>query len=136
MPSKKVYFSNKNGYQLSAKLDVPLDQHPIAYALFAHVFTGNKNLIASKHISRALTLNGIAVLRFDFTGLGESEGNFADTNFSSNVDDLLAACQFLSENYEAPEIIIGHSLGGAASIYAGVIGLFYVGRGDGLYRGI
>ena len=118
MPSKKVNFTNKNGYRLSAKLDMPLDQHPVAYALFAHVFTGNKNLIASKHISRALTLNGIAVLRFDFTGLGDSEGEFADTNFSSNVDDLIAACEFLTEHYESPEIIVGHSLGGAASIFA------------------
>jgi putative redox protein len=118
MPSTKVQFTNKNGYRLSAKIDFPLDQKPEAYALFAHVFTGHKNLIASKHISRALTLNGIAVLRFDFTGLGESEGDFADTNFTSNVEDLLAACKFLTVNYVSPSIIIGHSLGGAASIYA------------------
>ena len=118
MPSKKVAFVNKNGYNLSAKLEFPLTKKPDAYAVFAHVFTGNKNLIASKHIGRALTLNGIAVLRFDFTGLGESEGNFADTNFTSNVDDLIAACDYLSEHYEAPKIIVGHSLGGAASIFA------------------
>ena len=119
MPSKKVKFSNANGYQLSAKLDIPMIPKPIAYAIFAHVFTGNKNLIASKHISRALNLEGFAVLRFDFTGLGESEGDFADTNFTSNVDDLLAAAEFLEENYEAPSLIVGHSLGGAASIIAG-----------------
>jgi putative redox protein len=92
---------------------------PGAYAIFAHVFTGNKNLIAAKHISRALNMEGIAVLRFDFTGLGESEGDFADTNFTSNVDDLMAAADFLTENYESPSLIVGHSLGGAASLFAG-----------------
>jgi len=118
MPSKKVFFTNDNGYQLSARLEMPLSKKPDAYAVFAHVFTGSKNLSATRHISRSLTLHGLAVLRFDFTGLGDSEGDFADTNFSSNVEDLLAACQFLEENYEAPKIIIGHSLGGAASIFA------------------
>lgn len=118
MPSKKVEFVNVNGYKLSARLEIPLTKKPDAYAVFAHVFTGSKNLSATRHISRALTLNGIAVLRFDFTGLGDSEGDFSDTNFSSNVDDLLAASDFLAENYEAPKIIIGHSLGGAASIFA------------------
>jgi len=118
MPSKKVYFTNKNGYKLSAKLELPLTPKPDAYAVFAHVFTGSKNLSATRHISRALTLNGIAVLRFDFTGLGDSEGDFSNTNFTSNVEDLLAACDFLSEHYIAPSIIIGHSLGGAASIFA------------------
>jgi len=119
MPSKKVTFTNANGYNLSAKLEVPMMPKPIGYAIFAHVFTGNKNLIASKHISRALNMEGFAVLRFDFTGLGESEGDFADTNFTSNVEDLLAAAEFLKENYEAPSLIVGHSLGGAASIFAG-----------------
>jgi len=118
MPSKKVFFTNANGYELSARLELPLTAHPEAYAVFAHVFTGSKSLSATRHISRALTLNGIAVLRFDFTGLGDSEGDFADTNFTSNVEDLLAACKFLADNYEAPKIIIGHSLGGAASIFA------------------
>ncbi|MEE9438467.1 MAG: alpha/beta fold hydrolase [Saprospiraceae bacterium] len=118
MPSKKVEFININGYKLSARLEMPLTKKPSAYAVFAHVFTGSKNLSASRHISRALTLNGFAVLRFDFTGLGQSEGEFSDTNFSSNVEDLIAACQFLTDHYEAPKIIIGHSLGGAASIFA------------------
>ena len=118
MRSQKVNFINSNGYSLSAKLELPADQHPHSYALFAHVFTGNKNLTATRHISRALTLDGIAVLRFDFTGLGESEGDFADTNFSSNVEDLMAAAKFLEENYAAPKIMIGHSLGGAAAIFA------------------
>lgn len=118
MRSKKVQFTNANGYNLSARLEFPPDTHPYAFAIFAHVFTGNKNLTATRHISRALTQNGIGVLRFDFTGLGESEGDFADTNFTSNVDDLLAAAKYLEDNYEAPKILIGHSLGGAAVIFA------------------
>ena len=118
MRSKKVTFLNENGYTLAAKLELPANSFPHNYAIFAHVFTGNKNLSAVRHISRALTLNGIAVLRFDFTGLGESEGDFADTNFTSNVEDLLAAAKFLEDNYKAPTIIVGHSLGGAASIFA------------------
>jgi len=118
MPSKKVEFVNTNGYKLSARLEMPLTKKPDAYAVFAHVFTGSKNLSATRHISRALTLNGIAVLRFDFTGLGDSEGDFSDTNFTSNVEDLLAASKYLEDNYEAPKIMIGHSLGGAASVFA------------------
>ncbi len=118
MPSLKVDFVNNNGYHLRAKLDLPLSIRPLAYVVFAHAFTGSKNLSASRHISRALTVNGFAVLRFDFTGLGDSEGDFSETNFTSNVEDILAACRFLDEQYEAPKIIIGHSLGGAASIFA------------------
>ena len=118
MAYKKVKFPNQFGQLLSGKIDFPLTRKPDAYAIFAHVFTGNKNLIAAKHISRALTLNGIAVLRFDFTGLGESEGDFADTNFSSNVEDIMAAANYLKENYESPRIIVGQSLGGAASVFA------------------
>jgi len=99
MPTQKVDFINNVGYKLSAKLELPMMIKPVAYAIFAHVFTGHKNLIAAKHISRALNTEGIAVLRFDFTGLGESEGEFADTNFTSNVDDLMAAADFLEEHY-------------------------------------
>ncbi len=115
---KKVAFKNKEGGLLSARLELPTSQRPVSYAVFAHCFTCNKNLAAIRNISRALIQKGIAVLRFDFTGLGESEGDFADTNFSSNVDDLIAAANFLVEEYEAPELIIGHSLGGAAVIFA------------------
>lgn len=118
MQSKKVQFTNQNGYKLSAKLEIPADGDIHAYAILAHVFTGNKNLIATRYIARCLTQNSIAVLRFDFTGLGESEGDFADTNFTSNVEDILAAAQFLEENYEAPQLLIGHSLGGAAVVFA------------------
>lgn len=118
MNSKKVQFQNAKGETLAARLELPVNQHPHTYALFAHCFTCGKNLTVLRNISRALNINGIAVLRFDFTGLGESEGDFADTNFSSNVEDLLVAARFLEENYQAPGILIGHSLGGAAVICA------------------
>lgn len=118
MPSHKIYFKNTTAEQLAARLELPVNQKPIAYALFAHCFTCNKNLTAVRNISRSLNLNGIAVLRFDFTGLGESEGDFADTNFSSNVQDLVSAAKFLEENYQAPSLLVGHSLGGAAVIAA------------------
>ncbi|MEM0994739.1 MAG: alpha/beta fold hydrolase [Bacteroidota bacterium] len=118
MASTKIQFPNALGELLSAKLDVPVNQHPHTFAVFAHCFTCNKNLSAVRNISRALNQAGIAVLRFDFTGLGESEGEFADTNFTSNVEDLIAACTFLAEQYQAPELIVGHSLGGAAVICA------------------
>ncbi|NNE26273.1 MAG: OsmC family protein [Saprospiraceae bacterium] len=114
----KVQFPNGRGQMLSGKLDLPLNKYIDGYAIFAHVFTGHKNLIASKYISRALTMQNIAVLRFDFTGLGESTGDFSDTNFSTNIEDIIAAADFLAKNYQAPEIIVGQSLGGAASIFA------------------
>ena len=110
----KVQFSNSEDFQLSAYLELPLNQHPQAYALFAHCFTCSKNSRAARSISQFLTKKGIAVLRFDFTGLGNSEGDFSDTNFSSNIQDLVAASQFLEQKYQAPSILIGHSLGGAA----------------------
>lgn len=118
MPFKKITFENKNGEKLVARLDMPVDGEILACALFAHCFTCSKNLKAVGHISNALTDRGIAVMRFDFTGLGESGGEFENTNFSSNVDDLLAAAQFLSDQYMGPEILIGHSLGGAAVLQA------------------
>lgn len=103
---------------MAARLELPINRHPYAYAIFAHCFTCSKNLNAVQHISRALTQHGIAVLRFDFTGLGDSEGEFANTNFSSNVEDLLSAAAFLEEQYEAPKLLVGHSLGGAAVLLA------------------
>ena len=99
-------------------MDLPGDSRPEVFALFAHCFTCTKNLKSINYISRALTDEGIAVLRFDFTGLGESEGDFADTNFSTNIADLTAAASFLKTEYEAPQILIGHSLGGAAMLQA------------------
>ena len=116
--SQKITFPNQAGHQLAARLEMPADNDPYAFAIFAHCFTCSKNLNAVMHISRALTQTGVAVLRFDFTGLGESDGDFADTNFSTNIQDLEAAAQFLEENYQAPQLLIGHSLGGAAVLIA------------------
>jgi putative redox protein len=118
VPTRKITFANKAGHQIAARLDLPLEALPGAYALFAHCFTCSKNLAAIGHISHALTSAGMGVLRFDFTGLGESEGDFADTNFSSNVDDLVAAAEFLAREYTAPQLLVGHSLGGAAVLHA------------------
>jgi len=118
MSSKKLYFEGKEKNKLSALLDFPADGDPVAFALFAHCFTCTKNLKSIDYISRALTREQLAVLRFDFTGLGESEGEFADTNFSSNIDDLIAAANFLESAHEAPKILIGHSLGGSAVLQA------------------
>ncbi len=118
MTLKKLYFKGSGGNQLSALLDLPADGRPEAFALFAHCFTCTKNLKSINYISRALTRERVAVLRFDFTGLGESEGDFADTNFSTNISDLVAAADFLESEYEAPKILIGHSLGGAAVLQA------------------
>ena len=118
MKLQKLYFKNRDGLDLSAQLDLPSDGKPVAYALFAHCFTCSKNLKAISYISRSLVAEGIAILRFDFTGLGESEGDFSDTNFSSNKDDLISAAEFLGKEYEPPKILIGHSLGGAAVLLA------------------
>jgi len=118
MGLQKVTFKNPEGQTLVGRLELPADKYPHNFAVFAHCFTCNKNLLAAKNIGKALTSNGFGVLRFDFTGLGESEGDFADTNFSGNVEDLVAASKFLEEQYQAPTLIIGHSLGGAAAIFA------------------
>lgn len=118
MNLQKITFQNKEGQDLEGRLELPINQHPHNFAIFAHCFTCNKNLLAVKNISRALTLKGFGVLRFDFTGLGESDGDFEDTNFSGNVNDLVAASDYLNENHTAPTLLIGHSLGGAAVIFA------------------
>lgn len=118
MKTSKITFTNHEGQNLTARLELPADRKPGAFALFAHCFTCNKNLSAVRNISRALTSTGFGVLRFDFTGLGESEGDFADTNFSSNIQDLRAAASFLEKEFMAPSLLIGHSLGGAAVLYA------------------
>jgi uncharacterized OsmC-like protein/alpha/beta superfamily hydrolase len=118
MNLQKITFRNKEGKTLAGRLEMPADRHPHNFAIFAHCFTCNKNLLAVKNISRALTANGFAVLRFDFTGLGESEGDFEDTNFSGNVSDLVAAASFLEETYKTPTLLVGHSLGGAAALFA------------------
>ena len=103
---------------LAGYLDVPESQSPRAYALFAHCFTCGKNLKPIKNIDTALAANGIAALRFDFTGIGESEGDFSETNFSTNIEDLVAAADFLTEHYAPPKLLIGHSMGGAAVLQA------------------
>lgn len=117
MPSERVEFTGSRGDVLAARLDLPQGK-PRAYALFAHCFTCSKDIFAASRIARALSDRGIAVLRFDFTGLGSSKGEFANTNFSSNVEDLVRAADFLREHREAPAILIGHSLGGAAVLAA------------------
>ena len=111
--SEKLTFPGSSGEALAARLDTPAGS-PRAYALFAHCFTCSKDIFAATRISEALVERGFAVMRFDFTGLGASEGEFANTNFSSNVEDLKRAADYLRENHSAPELIIGHSLGGAA----------------------
>lgn len=118
MRSSKVRFAGATGQTLVGVMDLPDEGVPVAYAIFAHCFTCSKNIRATAHISRALTAENIGVLRFDFTGLGESEGNFSDTNFSTNLADLSSAAQFLEREYEAPSLLIGHSLGGTAAIVA------------------
>ena len=118
MQQLRIEFPNTQGEQLSAALTLPSQPEPRGYVLFAHCFTCGKNIAAASRISRALTAHGFAVMRFDFTGLGNSEGDFANTNFSSNVEDLLAAADFLRASYRAPALMIGHSLGGAAVLAA------------------
>lgn len=117
MAREKITFSGKNGQKLAGLLELP-DGDPVACAMFAHCFTCSKNIAAASRISRALTRQGIAVLRFDFTGIGNSDGDFANTNFSSNVEDLLAAGEFMAETIQSPSMLIGHSLGGAAVLVA------------------
>ncbi|MCW5745629.1 MAG: OsmC family protein [Alphaproteobacteria bacterium] len=117
MPAQRFDFPNGRGDQLAALLDLP-DGPPRAYALFAHCFTCGKDVLAAARIARGLTQQGIAVLRFDFTGLGASDGEFANTNFSSNIADLLAAAEHLRATHAAPQLLIGHSLGGAAVLAA------------------
>ncbi len=117
MDSKKIRFSGSTGEMLTARLDFP-DGEPAAWALFAHCFTCSKDLKAVVRLSHAMNGAGLAVMRFDFTGLGESEGDFADTSFVSNVEDLIAAARYLEAEYAAPKILVGHSLGGAAVLQA------------------
>jgi uncharacterized OsmC-like protein/alpha/beta superfamily hydrolase len=118
MSSERLSFPGAAGQTLRGRLELPLDGKPIAYALFAHCFTCSGDLKAAVTISRALCREGIAVLRFDFTGLDEGGGEMADDPGAAGVDDLVAAADFLGERYEAPKILVGHSLGGAAVLRA------------------
>jgi putative redox protein len=117
MPTERFQFPGSEGQQLAAALELP-EGRTLAYALFAHCFTCGKDVLAAKRIAVALAAKGIAVLRFDFTGLGSSEGDFANSTFSSNVADLVRAADYLRETRKAPAILIGHSLGGAAVLAA------------------
>ena len=118
MLKKELNIVNRNGETLAAHLNIPLNGEINNVAVFAHCFTCSSSLAVVKNISNELTSNGISVLNFDFTGLGRSEGEFSDTNFSNNISDIEDVNNFLIENYVAPTIMIGHSLGGAAAIIA------------------
>lgn len=120
MQAKRVTFLNQGGEKLVGRLDLPVDKKPVNFAIFAHCFTCGKDLKAAKNITLALAQKGFGILRFDFTGLGQSEGDFEDTNFTSNVNDISAAADFLTKNYKAPVLLIGHSLGGTAVVLSGV----------------
>lgn len=117
MPTERITFPGHDGGELAARLDLP-DGPVLATALFAHCFTCSKDIPAARRIAGRLASMGIAVLRFDFTGLGHSEGEFSNTSFTSNVEDLIAACQYLDARKMAPSMLIGHSLGGAAVLKA------------------
>jgi alpha/beta superfamily hydrolase len=116
MLTERVEFQGPHG-KLSAKLDLP-DGMPRAYGVFAHCFTCSKDVLAANRISQGLAAHGVAMLRFDFAGLGASAGDFGDTNFSSNVEDLVAAAGFLREKFAAPRLLVGHSMGGTAVLAA------------------
>ncbi|HET6528100.1 MAG TPA: alpha/beta fold hydrolase, partial [Balneolaceae bacterium] len=118
MNSKKIKFPGSQNGELSARIDEPDEGASKGTVLFAHCFTCGKNLRSINHICRALTEHGMGVFRFDFTGLGESEGDFSETDFSSNVEDLVAAASYMKDEWRAPDLLIGHSLGGAAVLQA------------------
>ena len=114
MPTReRITFENKLGVELAAALELP-DRPTNTFALFAHCFTCGKDIAAASRVARTLAANNIGVLRFDFTGLGSSDGDFSNTNFSSNIEDLLSAAQYLREHHAAPQLLVGHSLGGTA----------------------
>ena len=117
--SERITFEGAQGVELAARLDRPKGGPVRAFALFAHCFTCSKDVFAASRISKSLAEQGVATLRFDFTGLGHSEGEFANTNFTSNVEDLVAAADFLAEEHQSPSLLVGHSLGGAAVLVAG-----------------
>lgn len=117
MKSQRITFKNSSNETLSGIIDFPLLNRPRAFVLFAHCFTCSKNLKSVVNLSQSFTQYGMAVLRFDFTGLGQSQGDFSDTNFSSNLSDLQDAYHYLESVYEAPKILVGHSLGGAAALH-------------------
>lgn len=118
MNKQHLSIPNSRGHLLNARLELPVGQKPHQYAIFAHCFTCNSSLNAVRHISRSLTNQGFGVVRFDFTGLGKSEGTFAESHFGGNINDLLDVHAYMKDKFEAPSLLIGHSLGGAAVIVA------------------
>lgn len=118
MRSEKITFEGAFGDRLAARIDLPNDDNARSYALFAHCFTCSKNFKIVKNLNKTLTDHGIGVFKFDFTGLGESEADFSNTNFSSKIEDLIAASDYMKSHFQGPAILIGHSLGGAAMIQA------------------
>ncbi|WP_026776592.1 bifunctional alpha/beta hydrolase/OsmC family protein [Polaribacter sp. Hel_I_88] len=118
MNTVRLEIENRKGLKLQAYLELPANQKPNHFAIFAHCFSCNSNFNAVKNISRSLSNHGFGVLRFDFTGLGKSEGEFTESHFSANVDDLIDVNNYLAKHYKAPELLVGHSLGGAAVIVA------------------
>ena len=118
MKSTRLKIENRKGLILNANLELPANQKPNYYAIFAHCFTCSSSLGAVRNISRALTNDGFGVVRFDFTGLGRSEGQFADSHFSANVEDLIDVHNYMSNNFSSPGLLVGHSLGGAAVLVA------------------
>ena len=115
---ENISFINRQENKIAGVLHTDATKPVIAYALFAHCFTCSKNINSAVNIAEELAQNGIATLRFDFTGLGSSDGDFSDTNFSSNVQDIIDAADFLKSEYQAPELLVGHSLGGTAMLCA------------------
>ncbi len=115
MKSEKIVFKNASGQELSARLDMP-DSGIFTYALFSHCFTCGKDFTPVTRLVTKLSELGIATFRFDFTGIGSSEGDFADTNFTTNISDIISAAEYMKKNLSAPEIMIGHSWGGTASL--------------------
>lgn len=118
MKTQDLQITNANGLVLSAKLELPANQKPTRFAIFAHCFACNSNFGAVRNISQGLTNHGFGVIRFDFAGLGFSKGDFSETNFSGNVSDLIDVFRFATENFQKPELLVGHSLGGAAALIA------------------
>jgi putative redox protein len=118
MKTVKLKIPNRKGLVLNAFLELPANQKPNYFAIFAHCFTCSSSLTAVKNVSRSLAQDGFGVIRFDFTGLGRSEGEFADSYFSANVEDLVDVHNFIKQEYEAPSLLVGHSLGGAAVLVA------------------
>ncbi len=118
MKKREISFTNRAGIDLSARIELPADGAPIGYVLLAHCFTCSEELSSQRRFSRTLSDFGIGVMSFDFTGLGSSDGDSSETGFSSHASDLVDAVGFLTENYAAPRVLIGHSLGGTACLYA------------------